>query len=402
MAPSRLAATPGFSYSPKGPASIAPRPDDEACPVQSRPHAHRSRSHRTVDAPRERVFDYLSDIANHAEFSDHYLHDFRLERLDSTGRGRGGELAASTFRSGGNGATRRSPSSTGPTRIVLEGRSGRIGRIPTRAEYRLIAGRPRHDAGRVRVRDASPATPFDRLKESLGMRGWLRRKARRALRPAGACAGGGQPLRRTRSDRRLDRLPRSMDPACASFASAPAAALARGWRSLLSLALRRGCGNERRRLGRRGRVHRSVGEVDYQVQLTRLLNPQQRPDDAYLRGQAPLPGDEAYLGVFLRIENDGDEPYKPPRDMKVDRHPGQRVPARSTRRRAASGSTSGRRSRPAAWRRRRTRPASVRPDLRRDGPVPREGGVGDRQPAAGAGDSGRGRGGALDRITLDV
>jgi uncharacterized protein YndB with AHSA1/START domain len=32
----------------------------------------------TIDAPRERVFDYLSDIANHAEFSDHYLKDFRL------------------------------------------------------------------------------------------------------------------------------------------------------------------------------------------------------------------------------------------------------------------------------------------------------------------------------------
>ena len=34
----------------------------------------------TIDAPREQVFDYLADIANHAEFSDHYLKDFRLER----------------------------------------------------------------------------------------------------------------------------------------------------------------------------------------------------------------------------------------------------------------------------------------------------------------------------------
>ena len=36
-----------------------------------------------------------------------------------------------------------------------------------------------------------------------------------------------------------------------------------------------------------------------------------------MRGQAELPADEAYLGVFLRIENDSDEPYKPPRGMKV-------------------------------------------------------------------------------------
>ena len=61
----------------------------------------------------------------------------------------------------------------------------------------------------------------------------------------------------------------------------------------------------------------SVGGADYQVQLTRLLNPQQRPDDAYVRGQADLPPDEFYLGVFLTIENDSDEPYTPPRDMKV-------------------------------------------------------------------------------------
>ena len=61
----------------------------------------------------------------------------------------------------------------------------------------------------------------------------------------------------------------------------------------------------------------TVGDVDYQVQLTRLLNPQQRPDDAFVRGQAELPPSEVYLGVFLKIENDGDTPYKPPRDMKV-------------------------------------------------------------------------------------
>ncbi|MGH2980363.1 MAG: hypothetical protein ACRDLQ_12120 [Solirubrobacterales bacterium] len=78
-----------------------------------------------------------------------------------------------------------------------------------------------------------------------------------------------------------------------------------------------GCGeDEPKTAGAEGEFI-EVGETDYQVQLTRLLNPQQRPDDAYLRGQAPLTGTEAYLGVFLRIENDGDSPYKPPRDITV-------------------------------------------------------------------------------------
>jgi hypothetical protein len=76
------------------------------------------------------------------------------------------------------------------------------------------------------------------------------------------------------------------------------------------------CGEEEKVEGAEGEFI-TVGDVDYQVQLTRLLNQQQRPDDSFLRGQAVLPADEDYLGVFLRIENDGDVPYKPPRDMKV-------------------------------------------------------------------------------------
>ncbi len=78
------------------------------------------------------------------------------------------------------------------------------------------------------------------------------------------------------------------------------------------------CGaDEEKREGAEGEFVSVGNDVDYQVQLTRLLNPQQRPDDAFVRGQAELPAGEAYLGVFLKIENDGDAPYKPPRDMKV-------------------------------------------------------------------------------------
>jgi hypothetical protein len=85
--------------------------------------------------------------------------------------------------------------------------------------------------------------------------------------------------------------------------------------TLFSLAA--GCGeDEPKTVGAEGEFIQ-VGDTDYQVQLTRLLNPQQRPDDTYLRGQAPPPAAETYLGVFLRIENEGDSPYKPPRDLKV-------------------------------------------------------------------------------------
>jgi uncharacterized protein YndB with AHSA1/START domain len=46
-------------------------------------------AHVLIDRPREEVFDYLADIANHPEFSDHYLKEWRLTRVDSVGRGAG-------------------------------------------------------------------------------------------------------------------------------------------------------------------------------------------------------------------------------------------------------------------------------------------------------------------------
>ena len=85
----------------------------------------------------------------------------------------------------------------------------------------------------------------------------------------------------------------------------------------LALVAATGCGSdEEPTSGEEGEfVH--VGETLYQVQLTRLLNPHQRPDDSLLKGQVAAPADEVYLAVFLTIENNGDEPYSPPRDMKV-------------------------------------------------------------------------------------
>ena len=95
----------------------------------------------------------------------------------------------------------------------------------------------------------------------------------------------------------------------------PVALLAAGLGTALLAA---GCGaDEEKTSGAEGEFISVGKDVDTQVQLTRLLNPDQRPDDAFLRGQAPLPASEAYLGVFLIIENDSDKPYTVPRDMKV-------------------------------------------------------------------------------------
>jgi hypothetical protein len=78
------------------------------------------------------------------------------------------------------------------------------------------------------------------------------------------------------------------------------------------------CGNARtERSGEEGHYIDVGDDVLYQVQLTRLLDPNQRPDDTLLEGQPKPPSDEQYLAVFLIIENKSDEAYSPPSDIKV-------------------------------------------------------------------------------------
>ena len=46
-----------------------------------------------ISAPREAVFDFVGDLANHVAFTDHFMSDFRLARAKSDGLG-----AAARFR----------------------------------------------------------------------------------------------------------------------------------------------------------------------------------------------------------------------------------------------------------------------------------------------------------------
>jgi hypothetical protein len=55
-----------------------------------------------------------------------------------------------------------------------------------------------------------------------------------------------------------------------------------------------------------------LGDLHLNVQLTRFLNPNDREDAEYLEGQPPPPPGEAYLGVFIEAENEGDEDVRLP------------------------------------------------------------------------------------------
>jgi hypothetical protein len=60
-----------------------------------------------------------------------------------------------------------------------------------------------------------------------------------------------------------------------------------------------------------------LGDLVYNVQITRFLNPQDGEDSAYLVGQPPPPNDEFYLAVFMQVSNDSDTPQKVPTDFRV-------------------------------------------------------------------------------------
>jgi uncharacterized protein YndB with AHSA1/START domain len=135
----------------------------------------------TIDRPREEVFAYLVDIANHPEFTDHYLKDWRLTRIDSVGRGAGARFRVGVplqrFDWGDMTLVEVDP----PYRIVALGRYGKFNRIKTTAIWTLEPG-PGGSTDLEYFFESEPALPTDRIVEALsGQRRYFKRKARKAM-----------------------------------------------------------------------------------------------------------------------------------------------------------------------------------------------------------------------------
>ena len=133
-----------------------------------------------VARPAEDVFDYLADIANHPEFTDHYLTDWRLTREDSVGRGAGARFRIKAPLNRFDWADVTLAEVDRPRRIVQVGRAGKFNRIRTLSTYTLkpASGGQTHVDFEI---DAQPALPTDRIVEAY-TRPWLRRKANRGLK----------------------------------------------------------------------------------------------------------------------------------------------------------------------------------------------------------------------------
>jgi uncharacterized protein YndB with AHSA1/START domain len=135
----------------------------------------------TIARPRDEVFEYLEDIANHPEFTDHFLVDWHLTREESRGRG-----AGARFRVAGRGNRFSWGDTTftvveAPYRIVEEGSGGKYNRVRTYGVYEL------HEAGHSLTRversfETNPPLLTDRIAEALGSRGFYKRNLARAMR----------------------------------------------------------------------------------------------------------------------------------------------------------------------------------------------------------------------------
>src|SRR5215210_4911086 len=131
-----------------------------------------------ISAPREEVFDFVCDLSARPAYTDHYMDDYRLARVQPIGVG-----AAARFRldapMSNEYAELTITESDRPRRIIEEIRVGRRGRSRSVAVYDFT----RESARVTRVELTTfgePATMVDRFRQ-IGAAGWVRRKTRKSL-----------------------------------------------------------------------------------------------------------------------------------------------------------------------------------------------------------------------------
>jgi uncharacterized protein YndB with AHSA1/START domain len=135
----------------------------------------------TIAKPREEVFEYLANIANHAEFTDHYMRDWHLTREDPYGAGAGARFRVTAPLNRFSWADVTFAELQRPFRIVERGRGGKFNRIRMLGTYTLSPG----PGGTTKVQytfETQPVMLSDKLLDALGGRAWTRRQAAKAMR----------------------------------------------------------------------------------------------------------------------------------------------------------------------------------------------------------------------------
>lgn len=134
-----------------------------------------------IDVPRQRAFETIADLALRPSFTDHFLSDYHLTRIEPTGVGAGARFRVAL-------APRQVWMDTSiveleaPHKVVERGRGGRANRIPSHTVWELVDGTG--SLTRVSVAHwTEPRNPLDRALETMSGAAFRQERAwREALR----------------------------------------------------------------------------------------------------------------------------------------------------------------------------------------------------------------------------
>ncbi len=131
-----------------------------------------------IDAPRERVFNLLDDLSIRPSFTDHFLTEYRLGRLDPVGPG---ASARFRLRESGTWLDTAIEQTERPHLIRERGRGGRSNRVPAFTVWELAEG-PAAAGCEVTVTFwTEPSTHLDRMREMFSSSRAFGREWERAL-----------------------------------------------------------------------------------------------------------------------------------------------------------------------------------------------------------------------------
>lgn len=135
----------------------------------------------SIAKPREEVWEYLVDIANMSEFTDHFLSEWRLTRENPRGKGAGARFRVKAPLNRFSWSDLTIVDAEAPYRIVSRGSGGKMNRIRQLCIITLNEA----SGGNTQVEwswETVPAKPSDRIMEIVGGRGWWKRRMSKGIR----------------------------------------------------------------------------------------------------------------------------------------------------------------------------------------------------------------------------